>query len=70
MEYREGDLVVIKSGGLPMTVRWFIDSAAAKATGREMGVHCDWLDNNGAHHYALFLPQQLERWPPKPREAP
>jgi uncharacterized protein YodC (DUF2158 family) len=45
MELKVGDVVVLKSGSVPMTVE-FIDPNPD----RVYGVNCIWFDDKGMHH--------------------
>ena len=60
-DLESGNVVQLISGGLPMTVAYGVGVAAAEATGKEIGVHCDWLDNEGRPHHGVFTRQQLMR---------
>ena len=54
-----GDVVQLISGGLPMTVAYEVDYAASANTGKQMGIHCDWLDSEGRPHQGVFSREQL-----------
>lgn len=56
---KPGDVVMLKSGGAHMTIRYFCDFNAAIATGREFGWHCDWHDRHGIAQSAAFNEDQL-----------
>jgi len=60
-DLESGHVVQLISGGLPMTVKYAINDRAADATGKAMGVYCDWLDNEGRPHQGVFTRQQLIR---------
>jgi uncharacterized protein YodC (DUF2158 family) len=58
-DFNSGDVVTLKSGSVPMTVRYACDLRAARATERDIGIHCDWQDAAGRPHFAVFTPDQL-----------
>ena len=53
--FEVGDVVCLKSGGPPMTVR-----SAELERAEAWVVLCDWTDANGAPHQAAFRLEQLE----------
>lgn len=59
-DFIPGDIVVLKSGGLAMTVRYYVDTQAAKDTGKQIGVHCDWMSSDGWPQSAAFHSEMLQ----------
>lgn len=59
--FETGDCVELKSGGMVMVVKWVVDNAASRETGREPGVVCQWHDQSGVPHECTFPPRTLEK---------
>lgn len=59
-EFKPGDVVYLKSGGAPMTVRMHLKHGEfVRFDEAELGVHCDWIAEDGMLQKAVFLPEQL-----------
>ena len=59
-EFKPGTVVRLKSGGAPMTVRMHLKNGEfVRHAEAELGVHCDWVAEDGTHQRAVFLPEQL-----------
>lgn len=56
--FKTGDVVLLKSGGNPMTVLNHVTGSKAADEGWSEFVTCDWL-SNGEHHRQKFHPSQL-----------
>lgn len=59
-EFKPGSVVRLKSGGSPMTVRMHLKNGEFVIFDEaELGVHCDWIAEDGTLQKAVFLPEQL-----------
>ena len=59
--FNPGDVVQLRSGSPPMTVRYQVGLQAAIDTGQALGVHVDWISVVGQHHQNVFAAEQLVR---------
>lgn len=55
MDFKAGDIVVLKSGGPKMTIKSFEKDAFSKGT----LVKCVWFDDNNKQKQKMFVPESL-----------
>lgn len=60
-EFTVGQTVRLKCGGPIMVVARIVDLNCSQATGRDIGIHCDWHDNEDRPHTASYAEDQLTK---------